>query len=194
LRISDYPWYVGGDKQGTVVRVLYDDESIYLRFRCEDRHIYAETTELNGRVYEDSCVEFFATIDPEAGPDYFNLEINCCGQILMGFGPDCYQRTPITPQLASRIRIETSLAGPTKVESPGDNGWWVAVAVTFEMLSEFASQPVSPAPGTIWRANFYRCGGRTDPQYACWNHVDAPEPDFHRPEFFGELIFSNQGR
>jgi len=43
--------------------------------------------------------------------------------------------------------------------------------------------------GTVWRANFYRCGGKTDTQYACWNPIGCEKPDFHRPEFFGDLTF-----
>ena len=44
-------------------------------------------------------------------------------------------------------------------------------------------------PSSI-RANFYKCADRTaHPHFLAWNRVDAPAPDFHRPDFFGELIF-----
>ena len=39
------------------------------------------------------------------------------------------------------------------------------------------------------RANFYKCGDKTaHPHYLSWSPIDTPKPDFHRPEFFGELI------
>ena len=79
LQIDTYPWYKGGVKQPTAVRLLYDDDALYTQFHCRDRHISAERTELNSTVCLDSCVELFATVDPKAGPDYFNLEMNCCG-------------------------------------------------------------------------------------------------------------------
>jgi hypothetical protein len=27
------------------------------------------------------------------------------------------------------------------------------------------------------------------PHYLSWNRIDIPQPDFHRPDFFGELKF-----
>ena len=39
-------------------------------------------------------------------------------------------------------------------------------------------------------ANFYKCGDETEvPHYGAWSPVETPSPDFHRPEFFGELVF-----
>ncbi|WP_084054648.1 carbohydrate-binding family 9-like protein [Caldicoprobacter faecalis] len=39
------------------------------------------------------------------------------------------------------------------------------------------------------KANFYKCGDKTKyPHWGCWNRIDTPHPDFHRPEFFGDLI------
>ena len=39
------------------------------------------------------------------------------------------------------------------------------------------------------RGNFYKCGDKTaHPHFVSWNPVGTPSPDFHRPEFFGELL------
>ena len=190
LTIDNYPWHVGGEKQSTRARVLYDDDAIYLQFQCDDEHVSAQVVDLNGRVCDDSCVEFFANVDPDGGSSYLNLEINCCGTMLMGFGHGRNDRTLISPDLAGHIEIVTSVPAETKEESPDDTGWWVAAAVPFNRISEFAGQEVRPQSGAVWRTNFYRCGGRTDPQHACWNPIDWPTPDYHRPEFFGELRFA----
>lgn len=189
LAIDQFPWYERGRQQPTTVRLLYDAECIYLQFLCEDAHISAEVRELNGSVCRDSCVEFFACTDPAAS-DYFNLEINCCGAMLMGFGAARTKRRPIPADQAAGVRIATSVPGPAKQESDNDDGWWVVAAVPFGVLSEFTGRTVRPTADDLWRANFYRCGGESDPQYACWNPIDLPHPDFHRPEFFGELLFA----
>ena len=43
------------------------------------------------------------------------------------------------------------------------------------------------------RANFYKCGDLTKHEhYISWNSVECEEPDFHRPEYFCELIFSER--
>ena len=189
ISIDNYPWYESGGKQATVARLLYDAGAVYVQFLCEDRHIFSQAETLNGPVWEDSCVEFFANPDPQDGPRYFNLEINCCGVMLMGYGQARDSRADITPALVGRIEIVTSVAGPTKDESPDDDGWWAAVALPFDVIGELAGRDIHPASGTVWRANFYRCGGRTDPQHACWSPIDVPQPNLHLPEFFGELLF-----
>lgn len=189
-RIDRFCWYIGGARQGTTVRILYDRANLYLQFRCRDRHISAAAGGLNGPVWQDSCVEFFATIEPQGAPGYFNLEINCCGVFLLGFGPDRHHRRLIGSLLAGRIRIAASAPGATKAESPLDRSWWVAAAVPLDILSAFTGRPVRPRAGDVWRGNLYRCGGLTDPQHASWNPITTAAPDYHRPECFGILRFA----
>ncbi len=46
------------------------------------------------------------------------------------------------------------------------------------------------SPGHRAAANFYKCGDETAvPHYGAWSPIDTPQPDFHRPEFFGEVVF-----
>jgi hypothetical protein len=43
--------------------------------------------------------------------------------------------------------------------------------------------------GKRMKGNFQKCGDKTKfPHYGSWNRIDTPEPDFHRPEYFGDLI------
>lgn len=189
LDINQYAWYKDGKKQNTQVRILYDDRNLYLQFQCEDKHIAAKCTEHNGPVCLDSCVEAFMMIDPANGPHYFNLEINCCGNIHMGYGVERNGRIVMDEKASKRMTIKTSQPTPTKQESPADNGWWVAAKVPLDLISDFSGKKVAPKPGTAWKANFYRCGGETDVQYASWNLIQWHQPDFHRPEFFGDLKF-----
>jgi len=188
--IDQYPWYREGRRQATEVRVLYDEEAIYLQFICEDRNIYSHVTQVNGPVCKDSCVEFFASTDPMNGAGYFNFEVNCCRAVHLGYGSRRWRRRLIDPALVSRIAVRSSVAGATRSESPGDRGWWLAAAIPLDLLGEFTRRPVRPAPGTAWRGNFYRCGGRVDQQFACWNWVGCRRPNFHRPDFFGDLRFA----
>ena len=38
------------------------------------------------------------------------------------------------------------------------------------------------------RVNFYKCADKTKrPHFVSWQPIDLPNPDFHCPEFFGEL-------
>jgi len=184
--IEEYPWDTGGNRQAATVRALYDDAALYLQYRVEDEHSCAETTTLNGPVYEDSAVECFARPDPDRS-EYVNVEINCVGTPLVGWGSGREGRELIAPPLADALGIETSIEGPTKAASPDDERWWLAAALPFETLSAFAGSEFAPAPGTVWRGNFQRLGG--DSELAVWNPIDASEPDFHRPGSFGRFVF-----
>ena len=38
------------------------------------------------------------------------------------------------------------------------------------------------------KANFYKCGDLTpEPHFLSWSPIDLPEPNFHTPQFFGQL-------
>ncbi|MHC4716098.1 MAG: carbohydrate-binding family 9-like protein [Planctomycetota bacterium] len=187
ILIDEYPWYAGGAKQETDVALLYDDEALYALFVCEDRHIASAETRTNGDVYRDSCVELFAS--PGPGEGYFNFEANCCGVVHLGFGDGRGQRRLAGEPVHESIQVVTSIPTDTKDESPNDDGWWLAAALPFEALTELAGAKVQPASGDTWRGNFYRCGGKTDVQYACWSPIERDRPDFHRPECFGTLQF-----
>ena len=44
--------------------------------------------------------------------------------------------------------------------------------------------------GKTLRANFYKCGDKLQQMhFLSWNPIDVPKPDFHRPDFFGEVTF-----
>ncbi len=189
LEIDQFPWYAGGSKQRTWVRALYDPDALYLQFHAEDRHISSKVTELNGPVCTDSCVEFFASPEPDKRPHYFNFEANCCGVFHLGWGAGRPRRRLIGRDLANGIEVMTAFPGKTKEESPADEHWWLTVTLHFDILGEFIGRPIAAKPGSVWKGNFYRCGGVTDPQYATWNPVGTPGPDFHQPEFFGTLRF-----
>jgi hypothetical protein len=191
LHIEDHPWHKGQSayNRPTDVRVLWDDTNLYIQFICQDKHISSVETKLNGSVYLDSCAEFFAMVDPSAGMDYFNLEMNCCGTMHLGFGPGRGSRRLCTPEIAGQIKIVASVDGPTKQESPTDELWWLAAALPWTAIGQLAQKPIQPTTGTKWKANFYRCGG-SENTYGVWSQIDTPAPDYHRPEYFGDIEFA----
>lgn len=68
------------------------------------------------------------------------------------------------------------------------DGWDVTYELPFKLLRLFF--PEFAPSGTI-RGNFYKCGDLTAQEhYLAWNRVDAECPDFHRPEYFGTMSFS----
>jgi hypothetical protein len=192
LEINEYPWYQGGRRQRTTAAACYDDDGLHLIYRCEDSHIWAAPRKPNGAVALDSCVEFFARLPGDE--NYFNLEINCCGVRHLGYGPGRNHRDLCPFPILDRIEVATTVEGPYKEECPEDEEWTLRATLPFEVIEEFTGRETDPGEGERWRANFYRCGGRTDPQFACWSPIDAPSPDFHQPDYFGRLLFGPRDR
>ncbi|WP_226042632.1 carbohydrate-binding family 9-like protein [Natrinema sp. DC36] len=193
FRIDEFSWYEGGPKPLTTGRVCYDDEAIYLQFFVEDPDIIAAVTELNGPTFEDSSVEFFADPTPDEDSMYVNFEPNCCGQFKLAWQAAGWQergidRDLVSPELASRISVRTSVPGPTTAGDSADN-WWLAAAIPFDVLSRLTGREIAPTAGTEWRGNFYRSGVASDSQKATWNPIEKPVPDYHSPEYFGRLRF-----
>jgi hypothetical protein len=69
----------------------------------------------------------------------------------------------------------------------GDFRWELFIFIPLEVL--YLDQ-FTTLKGKSLDANFYKCGDRlAKPHYLCWNPIEIRTPDFHRPEFFGTLIF-----
>ena len=188
-RIDNFLWTEPDRQPQAVVRLLYDETAIYLQYTVEDRHIHATTDSLNGPVWEDSCVEFFATPASISRERYFNFEINCTGTFHFGYGSDRNGRTLVDRDAAADVRATSSVDGRTKQPHPTDSSWWVAVELPFTVISTLTGTAVTPTTGTRWHGNFHRLGRRPEPFYAAWNPVETPEPDFHHPSAFGAIRF-----
>jgi len=173
------------------VKVVHDDSALYVIFRCMDSHVRSVVTEYQGSVCADSCVEFFFAPGPGIADGYFNLEINAGGTALF-----CHQKArgvnvrPVPACDFAAIRISHSLPDVVDPELNVQTEWFVEFRLPMAVVEKHAPSFARPAPGTVWRANFYKCGDRTSlPHWLTWAPVDLPYADFHRPEFFGELVF-----
>ncbi len=174
----------------TEMKMRYDQNNIYVIFKVDDQYVKAIAKETNGKVWEDSCVEFFFTPVSDTEVGYFNLETNCIGTFLMqyhnqisnddGFvGKDDYQKI----QIASSINqdVEEELNEPLT--------WYIEYKLPVAILTNYLPFE-QPGPGVKWRANFYKCGDETShPHWITWAPVNFPQPKFHLPEFFGWLEF-----
>ncbi len=165
-------------------RIGHTGDAIWLRYDVSEARVRGLETHVNGAVYKDSCVEFFFAFD-KAG--YYNLELNCIGTPHLGYGPGRHDRllTPL-PQM-ERLSIASSLGKEPFAERGGGFAWSITARVPLASLAFGA--PASLA-GVKAKANFYKCGsGLSVPHYLTWQPIQTPEPDYHRPEFFGDIHF-----
>lgn len=172
-------------------RIARTQDALVVDFRVSGLDLRARNTEDNGRQWEDSCVEVF--IKDPVKADYYNFEINALGKVLACYGPtrEGRVRRPESEmkkilRFGSRLPVTAGndvIPGPTG-DLQGIQSWRVGVVIPFGLIG------LDPAnlPHSI-RANFYKCGDKTaHPHYLSWSPIDTPKPDFHRPDFFGELL------
>jgi len=192
LNIDNYPWYTSGSKQNTQIKLAANSNVLFMQIIAQDKYSFAKQTELNHMlICEDSCVEFFFSPSGILGSSYVNLEVNCCGTLHLAYGKSRENRQFVSLETASLITRTTSIKSPVKFEDKNDKQWSVEIALPFIAIEQLTGEKVNQE---AWYANFYRCGGRTDQQYAVWHNIDVNEPDYHRPEHFAKLVFSKPNK
>ena len=174
----------------TLVKVAYDEAAIYVIFRVEDRYVRATTQRHQGAVCKDSCVEFFFTTGTDVSTGYFNLEMNCGGTMLFHFQEKPRGGVEITEDDYGLITIATTLPRIVDPEIEQPTTWVVEYRIPIEILDKYCKLS-KPAQGVKWRGNFYKCGDDTShPHWLTWSAVDHETPNFHLPDFLGDIEFT----
>ncbi len=199
----------------TRVKMLWDDEALYVAAELTDDTIWANVTERDALIFVDNDFEVFLA-PQDSSHRYYEIELNAANAVwdlLM----DKPQRDDVRRIIAwdvqgleSAVKIDGALNDP----SADNRGWSFEMKLPWFSLRECGSNECYPthfAPdiGEIWRLNFSRVewdvdvvGGkyvkRTDshgeplPEH---NWVWAPTGviDIHMPEMWGYLLFTRDG-
>lgn len=175
-RINNANWDAFKYQPMVLFKTLHCDEKLFIRFIVsEDFAARAESLKDQDPVYQDSCVEFFFL--REDG-QYLNFESNAKGIVLSASGATRANREPASATLLSKIeRFPTEI-----IETNRKYNWQLTLGIPFDILGATA--------GRRYRANFYKCGDLTEKKhYLSWSPISTDKPDFHCPEFFGEITF-----
>jgi hypothetical protein len=180
--IDNVPWSSYPYKPSASFTVAYGPDCIFLKYFVSEKQIRAVNTDPNSPVWQDTCVEFFVSFND--GRQYYNFEINCIGTILAAYGPDREHRDFLADQAISQVKTFSLI---DKFSISPDIKWELIAVIPF---TSFIHDNISSLSGTSARANFYKCGDALkEPHYLAWSQINAPEPDFHLPAFFGKLHF-----
>ena len=179
-------WEQFGYRPHIVFTMAYSSKEIFLKFRVKEDFLIASKTESNQSVWEDSCVEFFF-YRKNVGA-YYNFEFNAIGTCLAGVGIRRENRALLEKEVIDTIRRYPSLGKvPILEERTGPIEWELTVAIPFVI---FGKEDYHFFEGRKFKANFYKCGNKLSvPHFLTWSPVKTEKPDFHTPEFFGDLIF-----
>ena len=174
------------EKPEVSVDVTNDHEKLYLTFHVKGEQLRAVTTEDQGPVWEDSCVEFFCQVPGEK--HYMNFETNCIGVMVasrrLGREEDVQ---PLTKEEMALIQRQCTYPRKALEEQDGIFEWNVALTIPLKLIFRDKS-PVFPQK---LRVNFYKCADMTKkPHFVSWQPITLPKPNFHCPEFFGEIVLN----
>ena len=162
-------------------RIAHSDKAFAVFFKVKESHVRAVSLEANGPVWEDSCVEIF--LANPAGEGYFNFETNCIGTSLAAKRRSKTVADMFGDELMSQIRTVGSLPHEA-IDSKGEGQQW-----TMLKIIPFSVLGIEQAPASL-KGNFYKCGDCCEQMhFLSWSPIGLPAPNFHCPEFFGEITF-----
>lgn len=161
-------------------QIAHTGQSIILHFSVQEEFVKAQYIRANEHIWEDSCVEFFISLDNKQ--TYFNFEFNPLGAGLIGYGPAVKaSRVRLSPAEIDSVAIFTELSKSSPAE---DKKWSTIWVIPCSLLG------VGDLSSRTAHANFYKCGdGLPNPHFITWQPIENPTPNFHLPQFFGEVIF-----
>jgi alpha-galactosidase len=161
----------------TQVRLLWNAGFLFLRFDAFYRTItvFADS-EPSGRrdqLWDRDVCEVFLQPPRSAAGDYKEIEV-----APNGFWIDLEISPGEKRDAKSGLRRRVSVDEPNKQ-------WHAVLALPMKSLvADFQMR-------AVWRVNFFRVEGAAEPRfYSAWRPTNTPEPNFHVPEAFGVLVFT----
>lgn len=174
---GNYPY-----KPATAVNIARSSTRLYLSFSIKGLFLSCSTLNDNTPVTQDSSVGFF--MQKENDPYYYNFDFNCVGTCNAAKRATRDAKEPLSRNEYKSIHRHSTIQRSVFEEISGLIAWDLHVSIPFETMG---LNPNS-LPEKI-HVNFYKTAeNSTMPHFLSWNPIFTPEPDFHRPEFFGELF------
>lgn len=178
--------YQPAPAQDTWMKMLWDDECLYIAGILRETDVTASLTERDAIIYRDNDFEVF--IDPEGdGKAYFEFECNAFGTLMDLLMDRPYFRggSFFLPWDCRGVRLKVHVDGKINDNRRPDLGWTVEMAIPFASLTYGSANPKS---FPIWRINFSRVQ---------WVVKEGPEENWvwnptgkvnmHMPENWGYL-------
>lgn len=164
------------------VELSHSSDMLHIHYIVDEPAVVANCTADGQHVWEDSCAEFF--FDPEGKGEYYNLECSCTGKIYLCKGAGRSGRVPLDEAALKSITRRCTLPQEAFGLLNERTRWelWLDVPASVFGLERY--------DGLRARGNFYKCADASPYRhYLSYAPIATPKPDFHRPEFFGEIVF-----
>ena len=177
---ADYPY-----SPEIKVNLWHNGTKLFIHYEVNEEYVMALASEDNGEVWKDSCAEMFISFDKEG---YYNLESNCIGKILLSHRKGRNLNVEYAPQSILNQVIRKSTLGDSIIPGRKQSEKW---EMNLEIpASTFFKQNFKRFDGIHAKFNLYKCGDNLpSPHFISLFPIHTEKPDFHRPEFFGDIYF-----
>ncbi len=185
---DSYLWCNNNYKPKVIIKLFHSKNYIYLKFKVFEKKVTVKHFNFGSEVWKDSCVEFFINPFPQLSDKYFNIEINALGVPLIGVGTSdrTKKRYYFSEKELSTWTIVSSLKKPVN-GIYGNDFWTLHYRIPKKFFENYYRKEFNIKKCI---ANFYKCGDETEyTHYGAWNRIATETPNFHLPEYFGELKF-----
>jgi hypothetical protein len=178
--VADMFVIIGGQqapKRPTRALAVYDDDNLYISFRCSGAEVVAKERPRDDEgIYDDDCVEFFFSCSADDPVWYWHLTVN---PLNSRWDALTVKRTVMDP--ASNLEWESAAA-------QGEGYWAAEIRIPFRAIKPpGTAQGLSGAPvGSTWRVNLGR-EDKTANENSSWSMVERSFVD--NPSEFGRWYF-----
>ncbi len=177
--IESYTWGKEYTPKAYAQLAFVKGEGFALKMLCEEKSPKTTLFNYNDPVCTDSAMEFFASYDNKS-KKYLNFEINSAGTFRSAVRIERNDKTSIDKIIdINKISVKTEKT---------ENEWSVEVFFPLDVIKALFGVD-SFDSGYTFKGNFYKCGDDTAvPHFGSWSPITLQSPNFHCPEFFGNLI------
>lgn len=176
----------------TNVKMLWDDEYLYIGARLEEPHVWATLKQRDTIIFYDNDFEVF--IDPNSDShEYYELEVNAYGTEwdLMLTKPYRDNGRAINNWDINGLKTGIHVNGTINDPSDIDKAWFVELAIPWKVLKECAHKAAPPKNNDQWRMGFSRVQWQTEIVNNTYRKVINPETGKPFPE--DNWVWSPQG-
>ncbi|MDR2047474.1 MAG: hypothetical protein LBP79_06250 [Clostridiales bacterium] len=179
ISITRYARSGGGYSPSVKVFLARGERRICVGFDTRETPAATRYKEDGMPVYKDSAVEMFLKpFDGDAR--YLNLEFNSSCAAVFGFGDGKNDREELVRKYKKSLNASAAVSR---------KNWKIYFEIPFEIIGEIYGKKFCPFTETV-KANFFKCGDETPfPHYGSAFPIPLDYPEFHRPQYFGEMIF-----
>jgi alpha-galactosidase len=160
----------------TEVRLLWTPETLYLRFVAKYKTITvfpdADVSGHRDKLWDRDVAEVFLQPEGSSLRRYKEFEVSPNGfWIDLDIVPG--EKRDLKSGLRRRVKLNDA-----------QRTWAAELAIPMRCLVPRFD------PSAKWKVNFFRVEGAAEPRfYSAWRPTNTPEPNFHVPEAFGDLVF-----